>query len=316
MSINRRPYDKALDGTPLSEPTSPEQAGPGPSRGQQWLLAVLSVSAGAAALAPRAVPSELGKVSLGIVVAVLLLLISLVLRRSAYPRPYWGLAFAFFIFAFVQVLNNSVPYLVGTYVLNQQPVTGDPLGSTVAGTLIIQLFETAIAVIPVVGLALAAGWERSTVFAQSGKAGLWLAISITAFVLFYLATTSGHLARIFPTNGSVTLARTLPLTPALLVLVISNGFQEEFLFRGLFLRRYLSFFGTRAALVVQSLVFSIAHLGVMYTPSAIIFVTIIVFPLGLLLGYIMRSTNGILSSAIFHAGTDIPIYLAFLTYVA
>jgi membrane protease YdiL (CAAX protease family) len=43
---------------------------------------------------------------------------------------------------------------------------------------------------------------------------------------------------------------------------------------------------------------------------------VVVFPLGLITGYLMRTTRGILASMIFHAGTDIPIYLAFLSFVS
>jgi hypothetical protein len=60
----------------------------------------------------------------------------------------------------------------------------------------------------------------------------------------------------------------------------------------------------------------VAHGGVTYTPVAILFLLVIVFPLGLLLGYLMRTSNGILAPALFHAGADIPIYLAFLTFAA
>jgi len=98
--------------------------------------------------------------------------------------------------------------------------------------------------------------------------------------------------------------------------VISNGFQEEFLFRALFLQRYGIFLGAYLANVVQALVFAFAHLGVTYTPSAVVFTLVAVFPLGLIAGYLMRSSNGVVAPALFHAGLDIPIYLAFLTYVS
>jgi len=106
------------------------------------------------------------------------------------------------------------------------------------------------------------------------------------------------------------------LTPALLILVISNGFQEEFLFRGLFLQRYNAFFGAYVSNILQALVFAFAHAGVTYTPNALVFILVSVFPLGLIAGYLMRSSNGVIAPAIFHAGVDIPIYLAFLTYVS
>ena len=53
-----------------------------------------------------------------------------------------------------------------------------------------------------------------------------------------------------------------------------------------------------------------------YTPNAILFILVSVFPLGLIGGYLMRRSGSVVAPAIFHAGVDIPIYLAFLTYVS
>jgi membrane protease YdiL (CAAX protease family) len=68
--------------------------------------------------------------------------------------------------------------------------------------------------------------------------------------------------------------------------------------------------------VLQALIFASWHLGVSYTPASLIFIVFLIFPLGLLLGHLMRATNGIVTPASLHAGFAIPIYLAFLTYVA
>jgi len=87
-------------------------------------------------------------------------------------------------------------------------------------------------------------------------------------------------------------------------------------FRGLFLRKYDSVFGPYLANAVQAAIFALAHVGVSYTPFTLLFIVLIVFPLGLLLGYLMRSSNGIVAGSLFHAGADIPIYLAFLSYVS
>jgi len=54
---------------------------------------------------------------------------------------------------------------------------------------------------------------------------------------------------------------------------------------------------------------------VSYTSSVLVFVVLFVFPLGLIGGYLTRSSGSILPSSIFHAGADIPIYLEFLSYV-
>ncbi|HTE86073.1 MAG TPA: CPBP family intramembrane glutamic endopeptidase, partial [Dehalococcoidia bacterium] len=82
------------------------------------------------------------------------------------------------------------------------------------------------------------------------------------------------------------------------------------------LQRYNAFFGVRVSNVLQAIIFAIAHAGITYTPASVLFIVLGVFPLGLFGGYLMRRTNGVVTPALFHAGADIPIYLAFLSYVA
>jgi hypothetical protein len=73
-----------------------------------------------------------------LLIAAILLAVALLPRRpSGRPR---SLPFAFFVFAVVQVLNNSVPYLAVS-ALHQPPVPGNPLASTVSGTVLIQLLK-------------------------------------------------------------------------------------------------------------------------------------------------------------------------------
>ena len=100
------------------------------------------------------------------------------------------------------------------------------------------------------------------------------------------------------------------------MLCLSNGLQEELLFRGLFLQRYQNLFGNLGANLLQATVFAIAHAGVSYTPIGFVFLFVVAFPLGLVSGYLMRTTRGLLAPVIFHAGLDIPIYLGFLSYVS
>ncbi|MGN6813008.1 MAG: lysostaphin resistance A-like protein, partial [Thermomicrobiales bacterium] len=114
----------------------------------------------------------------------------------------------------------------------------------------------------------------------------------------------------------LSLAHLLALTPALLVVAFTNGFEEEVLFRGLFLEKYQALFGFGVANMLQAAAFAIAHVGISYTPAALFFIVVLVFPLGLAAGYLMRATNGITVPVIFHAALDLAIYLAFLSYVA
>ena len=298
----------AMEGHPAATPVL--------GSGRKWALAAACVLVGFAALAARSIPSEAGQVAYGAVLAALLLGAALYLRSRPELASLAPLGFGFFVFALVQVLNNSLPKLFLAAVLRETPTAGDPLAATVWGTVWVQLFDTAIALVPILVLAAWSGAGWRSIYLQRGRFGWPLLLAIAAFAIFFALTASLRLHRLFPMHAGMTTATVLSLTPALLLMVASNGLQEEFLFRALFLRRYAALFGFPLANLVQALVFAFAHLGVTYTPSAIFFVGAIVFPLGLLLGWLMHRSDGVWAPVIFHAGADLPIYLAFLSYVA
>jgi membrane protease YdiL (CAAX protease family) len=63
-------------------------------------------------------------------------------------------------------------------------------------------------------------------------------------------------------------------------------------------------------------VFAAAHVGVTYTPNFLLFAVLLIFPLGLFGGYLMRRTNSVITPGIFHGALDMGIYLAFLSYAS
>ncbi len=285
------------------------------SNGQKAILVILCIGAGILTLSTRYVSGDVVKIAYGLVVTALFLALGLFARQRSSLRRFWQLLYAFFIFSVFVLLDNTVPHYVGTYILHETPVPGNPLASTISGSVIIQLLELVITVVVVVALTKASGKDLGSLYLRVGRFGRALVIGIAGFVLFYvLGGTVSH--RFFPTNGTFTLSHYLALTPALLLLVLSNGFLEELVFRGLFLQKYNVFFGPYLSNVVQAIIFALAHIGVSYTPFALLFIVLFVFPLGLITGYLMRSSNGILAGTLFHAGADIPIYVAFLSYVS
>jgi len=289
---------------------------------RQAAAAGICLVAGCAALAPRWLADDLLKAAVGVVLAGAYLGLALFARRSVSLRPYWQVLFAFFVFAVVQVLNNTLPGFVSANVLHDAPNPGNPFASTIGGTVAIQLLETLIAVVPILALAKVAGIDLGSIYLRKGVVGKWLLLAVAFFVAMYVFTATiplrpGSFAeRLLPTNGTLTVARFIALSPALIVISLTNGFEEELLFRGLFLQRYTWLFGAVVANVLQAAVFAFAHLGVSYTPSALVFVALIVFPLGLAAGYLMRATNSILTPLIVHGALDMAIYLTFLTYVS
>jgi membrane protease YdiL (CAAX protease family) len=287
------------------------------SAGRRLAVAILCLAGGIAALAARSIPDQATEIAYGVVLAAFLLGLTLLVKRSSSPPLYWQLPFALFVFAVVQVLNNSIPSFVLTSVLHEHAVDGNPLASTVSGTVVVQLVEALIAIVPIVVLVRMAGLSLGSIYARVGRFGSAYVIAIIAFVGIYAVIGLSPTAhRFIPIQGTMTVSRYLALSPALLIMVISNGFEEELLFRGLFLQRYGAFFGVWGANILQALVFAFAHLGVSYTPNALLFILVAVFPLGLVGGFLMRRSDGVVAPALLHAALDIPIYLAFLTFVS
>jgi membrane protease YdiL (CAAX protease family) len=167
-----------------------------------------------------------------------------------------------------------------------------------------------------------AGNDLSSIYVRKGVVGRWFVFAIVFFVVFYVFLASLPLRpdspahRLLPESGSVTLGRFLALSPALLLVSLANGFEEELLFRGLFLQKFEVFFGARAANVLQAMVFASAHVGISYTPNFVVFAVLLIFPLGLFAGYLMRATKGVITPSIFHGALDMGIYLAFLSYAS
>lgn len=285
-------------------------------------LALLSLCAAVAPLAARWIPDLAARITCGALIAAGLLALSLASGKLAPLRPFRELSWALFVFALVQVLNNSIPRYVATYVLGESQTDANPLASTVSGSVVMQLVDTAIAMVPILLLSRFAGLNLDSLYLRTRPSGRWLVFAIAAFlaVYVYIATIplrpGSPIQQVLPIGANLTIQRVLALTPGLLVMALSNGFQEELLFRGLFLQRYTLFFGPGVANVLQAAVFAVAHVDVTYTPMLLVFLVTVVFPIGLLAGYLMRASNGIYVPAILHGAFDILIYLGFLASVS
>jgi len=95
----------------------------------------------------------------------------------------------------------------------------------------------------------------------------------------------------------------------MLIFVLANGFMEELLFRGLFLRKFEPFLGATASNLLTAIVFTLAHMQVGYVaPAEILKFLAIIFPLALAFGYVMQKTDSLWGSALFHAGSDLLIF--------
>src|SRR5438105_5395589 len=120
-------------------------------------LAVLCLCAAFAPLAARWIPDLATRITCGVLIAAGLLALSLASGKLTPLRQFRELSWALFVFAFVQVLNNSIPRYVATYVLGESPTDANRLASTISGSVVMQLVETAIAIVPILVLANVGG---------------------------------------------------------------------------------------------------------------------------------------------------------------
>jgi membrane protease YdiL (CAAX protease family) len=91
--------------------------------------------------------------------------------------------------------------------------------------------------------------------------------------------------------------------------------MEELLFRGLFLNRYDAVIGRHLSIVATSLVFALAHIQFTYTQELPLFFTLL-FMLGIAWATIMRMTDSIIASTLFHAGVYVILMTAIFTGTA
>jgi membrane protease YdiL (CAAX protease family) len=230
----------------------------------------------------------------GLQVAVALgaLTAALALRKSTRLRPYWRLAFGYFAALCSLILSDYT----GDWALS---LSGQAV-STAKGFTALKLGEDAAIISAIVLLALLTRDDPRELYLSKGRLGLGLAIGITSFLVFTVLGISPTLAR------RIRPERVRELLPAFLLVVLADGFMEELLFRGLFLRRLGRLVGAHWANLVTATVFTFVHLGVLFTASLSTFL-VTVFLLGLLCGWIMQRTESLLAPALFHAGVDMLI---------
>jgi membrane protease YdiL (CAAX protease family) len=288
-----------------------------PGARQKAMFAIACIIAGFLPVSVGYVRGDVARFVLGTVVIAVFLALALLARRSLALRRYWEVPLAFFGMALFILADRYVPNLLQTQILHDAPVSTNAIASTVSGTIIIGLNElllTAIAVLVVVWISKS---SLNSIYVRRGRFGRAYLIGIVGFVAFYVLTfrVLSH-TRFLPVHGTIDFARYLSLTPPLLLVVATNGFLEELMFRGLLMSKLNIAFGPYLSTFVQAVIFASWHIGVTYTSAVVVFVVLVVFPLGLIAGYLTRSSGSILPSAIFHAGADIPIYLGFLSYVS
>ena len=230
-----------------------------------------------------------------ITLSALFLLTALIALTKEFLRRYWQIFFAFFI-ASLAILFDLLVNLSS---------------ETESGLVLDMLVSTSIIVSVIVILTRVSGNSLGSIFLRKGKLRLGLISGLIGF--FFFALTAIPAAQYLFQGQNLGLDRVTAWLPWILPIVLLNGVREELLYRGLFLKKFEPELGLRTSNLLQAIIFSLSHsvagIGLNgYTPYVWALV-IFTLSLGLVWGYIMQRTDSIIGSALFHAGTDIPIFL-------
>ncbi len=163
-----------------------------------------------------------------------------------------------------------------------------------------------ISVVIIAGLAIG-GFRLNDIYLTPGKLLPGLLIGVLSFLIL------GFLAINNPENPISTEFIKTNLA-WLLIFVLFNGFMEELIFRGIFLKQLNNFIKPLWSVLLTSVVFGAAHLQVAYTTEVLLFAGITLI-LGLIWGFLIHYTKSLLASVLFHAGADLliimPIYASY-----
>lgn len=235
----------------------------------------------------------LAKIGIGI----FLLVTALFIRKSKHLRKYWQIPFAFFILT----VAVSLDFIFAQYIIKYLGIND----STPIGWALPKLNELFVVASVIIIFAFLSGGTLGSIYIQKGNLKLGLTIGLIAFFVFVIGAIP--LAGLFKAQN-LSLARIVPWIPWILIFVLANAAMEELLFRGLFLRKFEPFFGKFFSNLFIALIFSVIHLSGSLTGDERIFVAFL-FPLALVLGYIMQKTDSVWGSILFHAGMDIPVII-------
>lgn len=229
--------------------------------------------------------------------------LALALLARFIPRfnPYWRIPFAFFIAALVTAIDLYLPsreWLLSAFNVPLQTPAGIALDK----------LDTSLVIIPgILLLNFISGSRLSDLYLKKGNLKQGLTIGLIAFIVS--AAGSIPFSQAFFNAHDLTLSRALPWVPWILVFVFGNAFNEELLFRGLFLGKYQPLLGRFLSNLVIAIPFALHHSGVSYTRDTLMFLALLI-PLSLAWGYVTQKTNSLWGSILFHAGTDIPVVLS------
>jgi membrane protease YdiL (CAAX protease family) len=178
---------------------------------------------------------------------------------------------------------------------------------TPKGIAMAKMSDSIIISVIIIASLLIARFKLKDIYITSGKRIPGLIIGVLSFlVLGFLAMQNSE--------NPISIEFIKRNLPWLFIFVFFNGFLEELIFRGIFLKQLNNFIKPFWSVLLTAIVFGAAHLQVSYTTEVLFFAGI-TFVLGLIWGFLIHYTKSLLASVLFHAGADlliiVPVYASY-----
>ncbi len=180
---------------------------------------------------------------------------------------------------------------------------------TPTGVAAARFLQSSLIVIGILAVAKLCGEDFASLYIRKGRLLLGLSVGLIAAAVCLVLTLLQPAVRALGT------ARLISLAPWILLFSVSGAFMEELLFRGLFLGRYEPLIGKWPAILSTALVFTLAHMQVAYAPNGLWKFLLVLFGFAIAWAWLMRKTESLWGSVLFHAGADfliiLPVFISF-----
>jgi len=228
--------------------------------------------------------------------------LALYLRKREPMGKFWRVAYALAIFTIAMSLANEVGRALGELIL--------PPSNAMSALTFYWFLMTLLPAAAIMLLTRISGDDLGSLYLKRGNLRNGLLIGLGAFLAISVVSFSPLGINAITHDPTLTFGDILTWIPWILISVLCNGFREEILFRGLFLKKFDAVVGKRMSNILQALLFALPHFGGTITQFyGNVGVILATFIIGLAMGYLTRKMDSLLAPTLVHAGLDVITWL-------
>ena len=176
-----------------------------------------------------------------------------------------------------------------------------------SGIALTMVFSTLLVSLPVIIGWLMTNQDLASIYIQPDKNSWGIVVGLIGLILL------GGLGVLQTLGQGWELKAIGAAIPMVMVFSLANGFREELVYRAVFLKGFQANIGLIATIFVTTLVFTLAHVDVSYTPANLILFAIVLVLIGVVGSLIMIKTGSLIGAVLFHCGADVLLLMGMLS---